>query len=162
MGRLFFIFAIIPMIEVALLLKVGSIIGGWSTLALVILTAILGAKLVRQQGIQTLKNAQVKMQNQQLPAEELVTGLCILIAGVLLITPGIMTDLFGFVLLIPQLRQGLGKGMATWLAKNAVVMGQGPQGYTHQGEYQHTHTKTDEPNQVQQPGVIEGDFERKD
>ena len=101
---LLLVFIIIPIIETALLIQVSEVIGGWSTIALVIVTAFIGAKLVKQQGTDALKNVQTQMAQGQMPAQDLFSGLCVIIAGVLLVTPGIVTDIFGFLLLTPLVR----------------------------------------------------------
>ena len=79
-------------------IQVSEAIYGFATIALVIVTAIVGAKLVKQQGMGAIQNVQLQMAQGQMPAKELFTGLCVIIAGVLLMTPGIMTDFFGFLL----------------------------------------------------------------
>lgn len=102
---LLIIFIIIPLIELAVILKVDSFIGlGW-TLALIILTAFVGVKLLRQQGVSTLLRANQKMQQGQVPAQELAEGFLLALAGALLLTPGFVTDAVGFFLLIPTTRR---------------------------------------------------------
>ena len=98
------LFIIVPIIEMLVLIRVGGLIGALPTVALVILTAIIGLSLIRVQGLQTLMNAQQKMALGELPAKELVDGICLAIGGVLLLTPGFVTDSLGFMLLIPGLR----------------------------------------------------------
>ncbi|WP_111980261.1 FxsA family protein [Algibacillus agarilyticus] len=104
-ARLFILFAVMPIVEIALLLEVGEMIGGWITVFIVILTAFIGAKLVREQGISTLQNLQKQTATGQLPAETMVEGLMLLVAGVLLVTPGFVTDIIGFLLTIPLTRK---------------------------------------------------------
>ena len=84
MGKLFFLFAVMPIIEIALLIEVGDRIGGWPTIGLVILTAAVGAALVRMQGVATLFQARRKLDMGQIPGQEMVEGLMLAIAGVLL------------------------------------------------------------------------------
>lgn len=104
---LLIIFIIIPLIELAVILKVNSFIGlGW-TLGLIILTAVVGVKLLRQQGISTLLRANQKMQQGQMPAQELAEGFLLALAGALLLTPGFVTDALGFILLVPASRKAL-------------------------------------------------------
>lgn len=104
---LLIIFIIIPLIELAVILKVNSFIGlGW-TLGLIILTAVVGVKLLRQQGISTLLRANQKMQQGQMPAQELAEGFLLALAGALLLTPGFVTDAVGFTLLVPATRKAL-------------------------------------------------------
>ena len=89
---LFVLFIIIPIIEIFVLMQVGAVLGIWPTIALVIFTAWLGAKYVRQQGLATLNSVQSKMAQGQVPSDEIVTGVMLLVAGVLLVTPGFVTD----------------------------------------------------------------------
>jgi len=101
---LFVLFIAIPIIEIAVLIQVGELFGLWPTIAIVIASAWLGAKYVRQQGIATMQAVQTKMAQGQMPSTEIVTGLLLLVAGVLLVTPGFVTDIFGLSLLIPSVR----------------------------------------------------------
>lgn len=102
---LFILFLIVPLIEITILIEIGQIFGVGYTIALVVGTALLGAALLRHQGISTLARVQMSMNQGKLPATELVEGLMLLIAGALLLTPGLFTDAFGFLVLIPVLRQ---------------------------------------------------------
>jgi len=104
---LFVLFVLIPIIEIAVLMHVGALIGAWPTIAIVVVTAWLGAKNVRQQGLATLTSVQNKMAQGQMPSDEIVHGLMLLVAGVLLVTPGFVTDAFGLSLLIPAVRQSI-------------------------------------------------------
>ena len=105
--RLLLLFTVLPLIELYLLLKVGSAIGIFNTIVLVILTAMTGAYLAKRQGIETWSRIQQQLAAGTLPADELINGVCILVAAILLITPGLLTDTFGFSLLIPFTRQYL-------------------------------------------------------
>ena len=96
MFKLFLLFAILPIIEIAILVNVGEQIGGWYTVAIVIITAFAGAHLVRQQGISTLMQAQQKMQAGAMPGQEMAEGLLLVIAGVLLVTPGLSQTALAF------------------------------------------------------------------
>ncbi|CAI8200177.1 MAG: Uncharacterised protein [Glaciecola sp. HTCC2999] len=108
MGKLFILFVIMPIAEIAVLIHVGDIIGGWNTVLLVILSAMVGAFLVKREGVATLAQAQLKMQKGELPAKELGSGLLLLVAGVLLVTPGFITDICGLVLTLPFTRHHIG------------------------------------------------------
>lgn len=105
MPIVFLIFVFTPLIEIWLFLKIGAWIGIWPTLATVILTAFIGVSLLRWQGISTLARARSKLNNHQLPAEEIGEGILLAIAGAVLLTPGFFTDLVGFLLLVPALRK---------------------------------------------------------
>ena len=104
---LFLLFLIVPLVEIYFLIQVGREIGAFSTVLLCILTAALGAILLRIQGILTLMNAQEKLRQGEIPADNLLEGLILLIAGVLLLTPGFVTDVLGFLCLVPSLRSML-------------------------------------------------------
>lgn len=101
---LFLLFLCIPMIEIAGFIFVGDMIGFWSTMGMIILTAIMGSALLRHQGLETLRKMQASVDQNQLPIDEMLDGVCLLVAGVLLITPGFFTDFIGFTLFIPPLR----------------------------------------------------------
>lgn len=97
----------VPLIEIAVFIQLGDLIGLWRTLALIVLTAILGAWQLRLQGIATLNRARVHLERGVLPAHELFDGLCLLVAGALLLTPGFVTDTLGFLLFLPPFRAAL-------------------------------------------------------
>ena len=101
----FLLFLIVPFIEIYLLIKVGGIIGAGWTISLVVLTAVVGAALIRQQGFSTLFRIQQRMAENRLPAMELLEGIFLLFAGALLLTPGFFTDAVGFACLTPPLRR---------------------------------------------------------
>ena len=140
---LFVLFLIVPIVEISILIQLSEVIGGWPTILLVVLTAYLGAKMVKQQGLATLAQIQQKSAQGQIPGEELFSGVCILISGVLLLTPGILTDVLGFTLLTPAIR----KLMVTELKKRIHLFaansgGQGGFSFNSQdfGRHQfHTH-----------------------
>ena len=94
-------FILVPLIEIAVFIKVGGWIGLWPTLALIVLTAVLGTWQLRAQGIATLARARSQMERGVMPARELFDGLCLLVAGALLLTPGFVTDAMGGLLFVP-------------------------------------------------------------
>lgn len=104
---LFFLFLLTPLIEIAVFIQVGGVIGLWPTIAVVIFTAILGAALWRAQGLSTWARAQATLNRGELPAREMADGAFLLIAGALLLTPGLVTDAVGFLLLVPPIRHWL-------------------------------------------------------
>ena len=97
----------VPLVEIGLFIEVGGRLGLGPTLALVVLTAVIGAWLVRQQGISVLLRAQRQLAEGALPVVEVFEGLCVLIAGALLLTPGFFTDAVGALLLVPAVRRRL-------------------------------------------------------
>lgn len=97
-------FISVPLIEIALFIQVGGAIGLWPTLLIVFLTAILGASLVRHQGLATVSDLNRRLSDMEDPTETLAHGAMILFSGALLLTPGFFTDALGFALLIPSVR----------------------------------------------------------
>ena len=91
------LFLVIPIIEVYLLIEVGGIIGAGWTILLIVLTAIIGVNLLRQQGVSTLMRANQAMSQGQIPAMEMMEGIFLAVGGALLITPGFFTDAIGFI-----------------------------------------------------------------
>jgi UPF0716 protein FxsA len=98
------LFIILPVIEFWLLFKVASIMGFWSTLFLVISTGVIGASLARAQGVMVMMQIQRDLAEGRMPAPRMIDGVMILIAGAFLITPGLITDTAGFLLLVPPVR----------------------------------------------------------
>ncbi len=103
-GKLLLLFVGLPLIELALLIKLGQLWGVWPTIGLVVITGIVGASLARIQGFLVYTRIQNELAQGRMPAEELIDGLLILVGGVVLLTPGILTDLFGFTMLLPLTR----------------------------------------------------------
>ncbi len=117
LGRLFLAFTVFTLVEIAILVQVGQLIGLWPTLASVIVTAYLGAVLTRKEGTRVMTKIQKDLQAFRLPADAAVDGALILVAGAFLLTPGILTDAGGFLLLIPVTRAPFRRILKSWLAK---------------------------------------------
>ena len=115
--KLFLAFTIIPVVEIYLLIQIGTIFGALTSIALVIFTGFLGAYLARIQGLQTLFRIQKSLREGQMPSSELLDALLIGIAGLVLLTPGFLTDAFGFLLLIPNTRTAIKQ----WLHRQIEV-----------------------------------------
>ena len=139
---LFLAFLLVPLFEVYLLIRVGSIIGAGPTILAVVGTAVVGAWLVRSQGVATLRRAQASLDAGQAPAFEVFEGALLLIAGALLLTPGFFTDAIGFLLLTPPLRR---RAFAA-IASRVTVVQRGGRG----------------PGAGDGPRVIEGEYTRED
>lgn len=101
---LLIIFIILPIIEISIFIQVGDFVGIFNTILIIFLTAAVGVYFVRQQGFRTFQKIAVELQNQQIPVQGMFDGLVILIAGILLVTPGFLTDIIGFLGLAPQIR----------------------------------------------------------
>ncbi|MBY0053702.1 FxsA family protein [Brevibacillus agri] len=97
------------------LITVGSLIGGWSTVLLVILTGLLGAWLAKQQGVQVFRTLQFQLARGQMPTETIIDGALILIGGILLLLPGFVSDVIGLIFLIPYTRMILRHLLKQWL-----------------------------------------------
>ena len=115
--KLFLIFAVVPLIELGILIEIGSYIGVLNTITLVILTAVVGAYMVRQEGLGVLYRIQKNMNEGQFPADELINGAMILVAGALLLTPGVFTDIIGFLMVFPASRNFIRKFITKYLEK---------------------------------------------
>lgn len=118
----------VPIIEIALFIELGGWVGLWPTIALVIGTAILGGVLLRMQGFAAMQRLQSSMAEGGDPRGPLAHGVMILVAGLLMLTPGFFTDAVGFSLLIPPVRSALIAWIGPKLAARAVYMGPGMQG----------------------------------
>ena len=105
--KIFLAFTIIPIIEIYLLIEIGSIFGALTAVILVILTGFLGAFLARMQGLQTFFRIQESLREGRMPSGDLLDALLIVIAGLVLLTPGFLTDSVGFLLLIPTTRNSI-------------------------------------------------------
>ncbi|TDT43169.1 UPF0716 protein FxsA [Halospina denitrificans] len=113
-------FIIIPILEMVVLIEVGGIIGSLPTVGLVLLTAVIGAAMLRQQGAATLLRANQRMASGELPAQEMAEGILLAVGGALLLTPGFITDAVGFACLIPFTR----KWLTHYVVNRMVVTGQ--------------------------------------
>ncbi|MEF2071310.1 FxsA family protein [Consotaella aegiceratis] len=113
---------VVPILEIAVFIMVGNLIGLWPTLGLVLLTAVLGTMLLRRQGLGTLARIQAETRAGRLPGREMVHGVMIMAAGILLLTPGLVTDAIGFLLFVPQFRDLAWR----WLKDRVVVVAASP------------------------------------
>jgi len=118
---LLILFIAVPIIEIALFIQVGGFIGLWPTLAIVVLTAFIGTTLLRSQGMAALGNLQNSVGSGQNPMDHIAHGALILIAGVVLLTPGFFTDAVGLALLVPPVRAALIKAGAARMAGNTNI-----------------------------------------
>lgn len=143
-------FIVIPITEIAVFIEVGGWLGLWPTIGLVLLTAIVGTGLLRAQGFATLMRAQQSLDEGRFPVAEVFDGLCLLLAGALLLTPGFVTDGVGLLLFVPALRNFLREKVGRYLLETGRVQ---------------MYANTPPPPGGQAPGtgpVIEGEFEELD
>jgi len=135
---LFLILVGVPIIEIGLFIQLGGFLGLWPTLAIVVATALIGSMLLRTQGLSTLEELKRTAETGQSPAGPMANGALILVAGLLLLTPGFFTDSFGFLLMVPPIRTLLIK----WIAARAQMK-----------------IYASAANSQQPPDVIDGEFE---
>jgi UPF0716 protein FxsA len=102
--RLFLLFTLVPLVELFLLLRIGGAIGPWATLAIVVITGVVGSAMARAQGVRVIRDAQAAMGRGEMPSREILEGILVFAAGLLLVTPGVLTDAVGFALLVPSVR----------------------------------------------------------
>lgn len=125
---LFLLFTCVPIVELILLIELGQATSVATTIGIVITTGVIGAALARREGFKTWQAIQHKTSTGQLPSDELVDGLMILIAGVMLVTPGLLTDGLGFALLISPIRRLLRRRLSTHFGQRMVIMTRSPRG----------------------------------
>jgi|HigsolmetaAR203D_1030402.scaffolds.fasta_scaffold00104_27 UPF0716 protein FxsA len=112
---------VLPIAEIAVFIQVGDLIGLWPTVLGVVLTAFLGAAILRRQGMRTLQDSQNALRRDESPVRQLFHGFCLFLAGALLLVPGFITDAIGLLLLIPPVRDVLGRWLWEVLRRNASV-----------------------------------------
>lgn len=117
MGKLFLLFVLVPLAELALLLEIGKRVGTLPTVGLIVVTGLLGAYLARLQGLGVLRRMREETAAGRIPAGSVVDGVLILVAGALLMTPGVLTDAFGFFCLVPAGRRFLKERLRRWFER---------------------------------------------
>ena len=126
MRYLILLFILIPAGEIGVLLLSGEIIGIIPTILMIILTGVIGSYVARKQGLETIRLAQAQLNRGMIPGEALLDGICILVGGVLLLSPGFITDVFGIILLAPPTRKYvkklLTKTLTKWLNNGNVTI----------------------------------------
>jgi UPF0716 protein FxsA len=158
---LFLIFVAVPLLELALLIKLGQWIGFWPTVAIVILTAGLGTAILHTQGFAALRRAAETINQGKPPVEPVFDGFMLMLAGMLLLAPGLITDAFGLLLLIPPVRKFVGRwGLRKAMAAGDVHVTTWTTG-TNDGRSAHRETTRNRGPGGPGP-VIDGEFERLD
>ncbi len=122
LGKLFLAFVVLPLADLYLLVKVAGRIGLLETVALVVVTGVVGGLVARLQGLNTLRKIQIKLAKRQSPSDELADGALILVGGALLVTPGLITDLLGFLLLLPFTRPFVRRMLQRYLRGRVEVV----------------------------------------
>ena len=114
MGRLFLLFTVVPLVELYLLIAIGRMLGPGPTIALVVLTGALGAWFARLEGARVIRRWQEALARQELPKDGVIDGFLIFIGGVMLITPGILTDIAGLSMVVPPTRRVIARAVRRW------------------------------------------------
>lgn len=143
---------IVPLIEIAVYIEVGSVIGIWPTIALTVLSAVVGSMLLRVQGLNTLARVRRQVEQNIPPTRELFDGLCLLVAGGMLLTPGFVTDVLGLLLFVPPVRDFL----FGWFSRRVVVVG--PDGRPRRPGAEPGPGPQGAPRRPGQPPVIDADY----
>jgi UPF0716 protein FxsA len=116
-GKLFLLFTAVPLLDLWLLLAIGDVIGFWPTVGLVLLTGFAGAALARAEGLRVLGAWRAALAAGRLPEEGVLSGVLVLVGAVLLVTPGVITDVVGLALLVPASRRLVARGVRAWLGR---------------------------------------------
>jgi UPF0716 protein FxsA len=140
LGRLALLFLIVPILELVLLVRLGQVVGLWPTLALVVLTGVTGAALARLEGMRVLFQFRRELAGGRIPGQALLDAISILVGGAFLLTPGILTDLAGFALLLPPSRRWIQRRVRRRLERSLVdgtirVVTMGPAGFGRWGSH---------------------------
>lgn len=150
-------FIVVPVLELALLIKTGQIIGVWATVGLVLATALAGAAIISRQSLSVLHRTLEAASEGQPPVDPVLDGLFLLVAGALLLTPGLLTDAAALALLVPPFRHVIARASVRWLMRRAGLTvevyggaGQAPGGTQRR------------PREADDGPIIEGEFERMD
>lgn len=123
MGLLLFaLFVGIPLIEIMLFIQIGGAIGMGPTVLVVIATAVIGSFLLRQQGLQVMREAQGSLHRAELPVDSVIHGIFLVVAGAFLLTPGFLTDGIGFLLFVPPVRLSIGHAIWKFISSRAEVV----------------------------------------
>lgn len=123
MGKLLLLFTVVPLVELYLLLYLGSFIGFWPTVAIVLVTGVLGAMLAKREGLRVFRRWSDALREGRMPEEGVLGGVLVLVGGVLLVTPGVLTDVTGLLLLFPPTRRFVAERLRRY-AERRIAGGQ--------------------------------------
>ena len=151
---LFLIFLVVPIVEMLLLFEVAEHIGGLSTVALVVLTAVIGIQVLKQQGLSTITRARRRLDSGELPGQEVLEGLFLAVGGAFLLTPGFITDTLGFICLIAPTRRLL----VHWLIRSGKVAVFTSQGGSRTFTWREPSARGRSSQKPDEDGVYEGEF----
>lgn len=150
-------FIVVPVLDLVVLIRIGEVIGGWATAALVVTTALTGALIISRQSLSVLQRTLEAVAAGEPPVAPVLDGLFLMVAGALLLTPGLMTDVAALVLLVPPVRRGIAHAVMRWLLRRArlhvEIYGTAADG---------TPGARRRPPGIGEGPVIDGEFERTD
>ncbi len=129
LGKLFLLFTVVPVLELYLLIQLGGILGAGATVALVLTTGLLGATLAKREGGRVFGDWQASLQRGEMPKEGLVSSLLVLVGGIFLVTPGVLTDLFGIAMLVPPVRRAAARMLQGYVEKRFELKPMTPAGF---------------------------------
>lgn len=116
----------VPAAEIGVLLLSGNFIGVWPTIGMILFTGVLGAYLAKKQGLETIRRAREQLSYGRMPGEAILDGICVLIGGLLLLTPGFITDITGMLFLAPptksMLKRLIMKSFRKWMDRNTITI----------------------------------------
>lgn len=157
---LFLLFAVLPIAEIMLLINVSDTIGGWNTFFIVIISAFIGAFFVKREGLNTLHQVQAKSAKGEIPGKEISEGLLLLVAGVLLVTPGFITDIVGLLFTLPYTRAPIAAALVRQFAKRQGQRGSAAQFHFYQQTQHHNARQTSEESS-ENGETIDGEYKDK-
>lgn len=129
LGKLFLLFTVVPVVELYLLIQLGGVLGAGATVGIVLATGMLGATLARREGSRVFRDWQASLERGEMPKEGLVSSLLVLVGGIFLITPGVLTDLFGIAMLIPPSRRAVAGVLRGYVEKRFELQPMSPAGF---------------------------------
>jgi UPF0716 protein FxsA len=159
-GILFWSFILVPILEIYLLIQASGLIGFWTTLAIVIITAVIGGFLLRIQGVYTLQKVQNALNRGEVPAQAMMDGILLLIGGVLLLTPGFFTDALGLLCLLPLSRDLISRFLLRQLLAHQLQQQTGF--YDVNMQNHRPHQASDDPQTKKSNVIIEGQYTKED
>lgn len=155
-AKLFLTMVSVSLLEIYVLIKVGGLLGAWPTVALVVITAFVGSALVRSQGLQVFQQLQQRIARGESPGQELIEGFMLLVTGVLLVTPGFVTDALGLLVLQPSIRSRVAQYLLANIKMGSTISGGFSQSSANSPFGDNLQRTKEDKN------IIEGEFERKD
>ena len=129
LGKLFLLFTVVPVVELYLLIQLGGVLGAGATVGIVLTTGLLGATLARREGGRVFGEWQASLQRGEMPKEGLVSSLLVLVGGIFLVTPGVLTDVFGIAMLIPPARRVVAGMLQRYVEKRFELQPMTPAGF---------------------------------